>query len=221
MKVIQLKLYTFKELGKQAKEKALTKFRYLNVDFNWWNDEYEDFIELCSYLGVIVIKDSIKFSGFYAQGDGSAFSADVDIIKLRNAIRTEAWRSYAPSQDFKFRELNADRRVLRLIERGLLPGEPQIIARYRTYGIVTDLGISVVNENRSHDLVFDELDKVEEWLRTIAETLNRYLFKTLEYQYEFLTSDTTVKESLLMNEYLFTADGRAARHLEELAKNRK
>ncbi len=73
MKTITLKLYSFNELDKPGKEKALTTYRGLNVDFDWWDDEFEDFIELCSYMGIAVIKDSIKFRGFYGQGDGSGF----------------------------------------------------------------------------------------------------------------------------------------------------
>jgi len=219
MKVIQLKLYTFKELGRVAKQKALTDYRYLNVDFNWWDDIYGDFISLCEYLAITVEKDSIKFSGFYSQGDGSAFSAKADLIRLNHAITAQAWKAYAPLQEFKFPALTADRRVLRLVDSGLLPSEPQIIARYRQHGVTADIGAYVVNENRDHDNVFEELDKLDEWLKAVAQILNRFLYESLQNQYEFLTADSTVKESLLFNEYLFTADGRAAGHLLELAKH--
>ena len=220
MKQITLKLYSFNELDKIAKEKALTTHRDLNVNFNWWDDEYEDFIELCSRMGIAVIKDKIKFEGFYWQGDGSAFSAKVDIIKLIAAIQNQGWKDYAPMQEFPFTAPEIDRRVLSLLAKELLPNEPQIIARYKQYGVVVDLGIYVINENRQHDNVFEELDKLEEWLRNIAEVLNRYLYSTLEKQYDFLCSDTAIKESMLNREYLFTADGRSANYLEELIKKK-
>jgi hypothetical protein len=219
MKQITLKLYSFNELDKEAKGKALTTYRDLNLNFDWWDDEYEDFIELCSHLGISVIKDSIKFDGFYSQGDGSAFSANVDIVKLAAAISTEAWKAYAPKQEFAFPPLTIDRRVTALVEKGLLPDEPQIIGRYRQYGVVVDLGVYVINDNgKNHDLIFDELDKLEEWLRSAAEILNCHLYKSLENQYDFLTSDNAIKESILTNEYLFTADGRSSNHLVELNK---
>lgn len=63
-----------------------------------------------------------------------------------------------------------------------------------------DLGVYVINENgREHDNVFEELDKLEEWLRKIAEVLNHYLYTSLEKQYEFLCSDTAIKESIIAN----------------------
>ena len=219
MKTITLKLYSFNELDKEAKQKALTTYQDLNVGFNWWDDEFEDFIELCSYLSITVKKESIRFRGFYSQGDGSSFSAIVDIPKLVNAIANQSWKDYAPQQEFVFIEPQIDRRVMALVANGLLPSEPQIIGRSRQYGVVTDLGISeVIKDGKTHDNIFEELDKLEEWLHTVAEILNRHLYKSLENQYEFLTSDTAIKESILTNEYLFTADGRSANHLVKLNK---
>jgi hypothetical protein len=93
MKQITLKLYSFNELDKEAKGKALTTYQDVNIGFNWWDDEFEDFIELCSYLGIAVIKDKIAFRGFYSQGDGSGFSAQVDLPKLVTAIETQAWKA--------------------------------------------------------------------------------------------------------------------------------
>jgi len=219
MKTITLKLYSFNQLDKQAKQKALTTYQDLNVGFDWWDDEFEDFIKLCSYLGIAVNKESVKFRGFYSQGDGSGFSALVEIPKLVKAIANQSWKAYAPMQKFVFLIPQIDRRVMALVAKGLLPSEPQIIGRTRQYGVVTDLGISeVIKDGKTHDNIFEELDKLEEWLRSIAEILNHYLYKSLEKQYEFLTSDTAIKESILTNEYLFTADGRSANHLVELNK---
>lgn len=221
MKTLAIKLFTFFELDKTAKEKALTTYRELNVGFDWWDDEFEDFTELCSYLGIAVKKESIRFRGFYSQGDGSGFSATVDIPQLLKAVANQSWKDYAPIQEFVFGVPEVDCRVLALVANGLLPSEPQIICRTRQLGIVVDLGISeVIRDGKTHDNIFDELDKLEEWLRSVAETLNRLLYKSLENQYEFLTSDTAVKQSILTNEYLFTADGRSANYLEQLNKRK-
>ncbi|MEO6850894.1 MAG: hypothetical protein ABI166_09685, partial [Mucilaginibacter sp.] len=219
MKKISLRLYTFNELDKDAKQKALTTYQDLNIGFDWWNDEFEDFIQLCSYMGIAVIKESIKFRGFYSQGDGSGFSALVDIPKLITAIANQSWKDYAPMQEFIFIVPQIDSRVMALVVKRLLPSEPQIIGRTRQYGVVTNLGISeVIQDSKTHDNIFEELDKLEEWLRSVAEILNRHLYKSLENQYEFLTSENAIKESILTNEYLFTADGRSANHLIELNK---
>jgi hypothetical protein len=222
MRTITLKLYSFNGLERSAKEKALTTYRDFNVSFNWWEHEYEDFIWLCACMGIKVDFDSIKFRGFYSQGDGSSFSAKVDIPKLITAIEISGWKMYAPEQDFPFVVPATNPKVLALVAKGLLPSEPQIIGRTRNYGVVTNLGIwEAIQNGKEHHNIFEELDKLEDWLRGIVETLNQHLYTSLEKQYEFLISDDAVKESILNNEYLFTADGRSADHLLAINNRKK
>jgi hypothetical protein len=219
MRTITLNLYPFDELDTDGKKKALTTFRNLNTDFDWWNDEYDDFIRLCEYLGIAVIKESICFRGFYAQGDGSGFSAKVDIPKLNEAIAGQAWKEYAPLHDFPFMLPDVDRRVMALVANKLLPDEPQVICRSRQFGVVVDLGIYVIDENgKTHHNLFEELEKLQEWLRSVAEVLNKFLFSLLEQRYEYLLSDEAIGESLSANDYLFTADGRPADHLQKITE---
>ena len=219
MKTIVLKLYSFNELDKDAKGKALTTYRDLNVDFNWWEDEFEDFVQMCASIGIAVKKDSIVFRGFYSQGDGSGFSAKVDIALLQESVRRQAWKSYAPGQEFPFIPASIDHRVWGLVAKNILPNDPQIFCRQNQYGVVVDLGSYVINEHgKIRDNISEELDLLEEWLRGIAETLNRYLYNRLEEQYEYLTGDEAIEESILSNDYLFTADGRSANHLKILTQ---
>lgn len=42
MKTIELKLYSFDELSEKVKEKVLKEFQFINVEFNWWEQVYED-----------------------------------------------------------------------------------------------------------------------------------------------------------------------------------
>jgi len=42
MKTKVINLYQFSELSDEAKEKAIEKFRDINVDYNWWDMTYED-----------------------------------------------------------------------------------------------------------------------------------------------------------------------------------
>ena len=221
MKTITLKLHSFDELDKAAREKALVEYSDLNVGFDWWNDQYDDFVGLCSYLGIVVDKQSIRFSGFYSQGDGSTFNATVDIPQLVAAIQTEAWKEYAPLEKFSFTLPAVDRRVLALVSKGVLPEEPQMTSRTRGYSVNVDLGISVfLQGRRSHDHVFDELDKLQDWLALVAVKLNAYLYSALEKQYEYLTSENGLAESIIANDYLFTADGRSANHLTQLTQRK-
>jgi len=99
MKIIQLNLYEFAELEETAKEKAIEADRYINVDYHWWDVIYDDFISICETIGVTVDKKNIFFRGFYSQGDGSGFTADIDLPVLLDGIINQKWKNYAPKLD--------------------------------------------------------------------------------------------------------------------------
>jgi myo-inositol catabolism protein IolC len=42
MKTIEIKLYKFSELSEEAKQKAIEKHYDINVDYDWWQNTYED-----------------------------------------------------------------------------------------------------------------------------------------------------------------------------------
>jgi hypothetical protein len=42
MRTIELKVFTFAELGEDAKKKVLIDNAYINVEHNWWKNTYED-----------------------------------------------------------------------------------------------------------------------------------------------------------------------------------
>ena len=53
------------------------------------------------------------------------------------------------------------------------------------------------------DMTADAEDAVTEALRDLA----RWLYRQLEHEYEFLSSDEVVDEAIVANEYTFTASG--------------
>ena len=171
-------------------------------------------------MGITVDKKSIHFDGFYAQGDGSSFSAGVDFPGLLKSIKNKAWRGYAPKLDFEFGLPGIDSRVLALVERDKIDMNARIISRTRGYGVVVDLGVyPAFHPVKNYDLIYAELDNLEKWLDGVAQTLNRFLFKQLQDNYEYLTSDEAVTEAIEANGYWFTADGKKATRLQELAMN--
>jgi len=46
MKTVSINIYKFNELSETAKQKALDHLFDLNVDYNWWEDMYEDAKEI-------------------------------------------------------------------------------------------------------------------------------------------------------------------------------
>jgi hypothetical protein len=79
MKTIQVKLFEFNELAENAQQKAIEAHRYINVHHQWWDFIYADFIAVCQTIGITVDSRKIFFRGFYSQGDGSGFVAEIDL----------------------------------------------------------------------------------------------------------------------------------------------
>jgi hypothetical protein len=120
MKTIHVNLYEFAELEALAKEKAIETDRYINVNYPWWDFIYDDFISICQTIGITVKKGSITFDGFYSQGDGSAFKAEIDLPQMMEAVANQNWKSYAPKLELDLALPEIDRRVSSLIKSGKL-----------------------------------------------------------------------------------------------------
>lgn len=87
MKTIQLNLYSFEELDDIARQKALILYQNININPNWRDYGYDDFATICGCLGITVDKKSISYQGFFSQGEGSGFSADVNLLSLLKVFR--------------------------------------------------------------------------------------------------------------------------------------
>lgn len=78
MRTIETTVYTFDELSDSAKEKALDNRRYYYVEGdNWWDWTYDDFIQGAALKGYSILPKDIHFTGFCSQGDGACFAGSV------------------------------------------------------------------------------------------------------------------------------------------------
>jgi hypothetical protein len=217
MKTIQLKLYEFAELEQQAQQKAIEAHRYINVSRDWWDFIYDDFVQIAETLGITIKKDSIHFQGFYSQWDGSAFNAEIDLPKLLEAVNAQNWKSYAPQLKLNISLPEIDRRVYRLIKNGQLDSNPHIIQPARSYYVKAELNESLPCSHHGYPLIEKQLDILENGIQVIADTLNRYLYRSLQDEYEYSTGEQAVTETIETNEYWFTGDGKIATRLESLS----
>jgi hypothetical protein len=217
MKTIQLKLYEFAELEVQAQQKAIEAHRYINVSHDWWEFIYDDFIQIAKTLGIAIKKDSIHFQGFYSQGDGSAFDAEIDLPKLLEAVNAQNWKSYAPQLELNINLPEIDRRVYRLIINGQLDINPKIVQPARSYYVKAELNENLPYSHHGYPLIEKQLDILENGIQAVANTLNRYLYKSLQDDYEQATEEQAVTEAIEANEYWFTGDGKIATRLESLS----
>ncbi len=217
MKTIQLNLYQFSELDEKAKKKALYELSDINVNFDWHEAVFYDFQIITETIGISLTTNNIHFSGFYSQGDGSAFKANVDLPGLAEAIKNESWKSYAPLLDLQLPVYEVDKRIIKLIKSGHIDIYPQIIQPTSAYYVRVELNNQFPYNNHRYDRIEVELEKLENWLLQVAQKLNRYLYKALQDDYEYHTSEKAIIETIEANEYHFTADGKLATRLERLS----
>lgn len=218
MKQVTIKLYQFSELKEEAKETALDKMRDINTDYRWWDFEYDNFKTIAEYVGVTVDLKKTYFCGFYHQGQGSSYTASVNIIKLLQGVKEMAWKAYAPKAELDFPVINIDRRVLDLIQRDIIDTWAKVepTNRETSVNVSIDLNFSY-NRCGNYNCIEDELSRLEEDITDVCEQLNHFLFTALQKAYEYLTSDAAITETIKANGYSFTADGYPGFCIEKLA----
>src|SRR5690606_9271094 len=118
MKQIKVKVFGFSELPGEAQEKVLESKRHINVNDNFWYETvYGDFSLFCETIGIEVDRDRTYFRGFYAQGDGSCFTASVALMELIVGINEERWRQHAPYEEPRLQPCKLHRMVKALLQR--------------------------------------------------------------------------------------------------------
>ena len=97
----QYNLYLFDELSESQKERAIENNRDINIMDEWFqNDIIQDATEKLQRQGFQDAK--INYTGFYSQGDGASFSANVDLEQFLKGRRVAT--KYA--KELKDDELN-------------------------------------------------------------------------------------------------------------------
>jgi hypothetical protein len=208
--IVKTTVYRLDELSGEAKDQARAWYRGVALDNDWHEFVYEDFERICAILGVRLKtstmrltgggtrqKPRIYFSGFSSQGDGASFEAHY-------AYKKEALKDihqYAP-QDAELHRIAA---VLQTIQRrNFFQLHAEATHRGRYYHELC-MAISVERDSPTYqDMTADAEDIVTEALRDLA----RWLYRQLEREYEYQTSDEAVDEAIQANEYSFTESGR-------------
>lgn len=221
MRIRETKVYQYEELSDKAKEKARDWFRQDYPDYDWWDSTYDDIAERASELGIDLNQKPVRlmngttrydpeiyFSGFYHQGSGSSFAGTWDPRNM-NLAKLEA---ECPTET----ELHAIGDTL----AALAKEDPGLYATISTRGD-TDISVEVTDGEEMNQKL-DELEykspeynalskACEQRTDALTETLrdfNHWIFKRLEAEYEYLTSDVQIEESIIANEYEFTEEGR-------------
>ena len=226
MKIVEIECKRFSEWDKITQEKILDKHRDINVDHEWWDGTYEYWAEKLIQMGFDVtetkFKDEYKwnpetskrektggrvkytdylinFSGFYSQGDGASFTGQVDILK---------WLKFTNNPKYA--------RIVKLLESGALECSGNIKRnKWHRYVHWNTTTLYLNWEERERRYVRDELKNINYLLGDIEndcfkhhQDLNKEIYAELEKEYDYLTSNRVVGETLETNEYDFDDNGK-------------
>jgi len=182
-------VYQFDELPIETREKTLMHYRNINVDFNDWYDfEYENWTGKLMDLGYKNIK--ISFCGFSSQGDGASFTADIDLIQWLKVHKRKAHY----------------KKLIPLIESCEITAKAVRSTHHYVHEGTCHISIDSNNWDEASKIE-DLRAELENEIETERRQLSKDIYKDLENDYDNLTTDESVIETLKMNEYYFTENG--------------
>lgn len=227
MRTIELKAYEFKELSDEAKEKVLERYRNWNVDDAYWYEPTTDYWK--EKLEEIGFSDAeIQFSGFWSQGDGACFNGNVDAETFAkthgyNAAEIELVQISDPQYKivtvnhhychYNTRDVQFDcfygphpddveelRKVIEAPREEL----PLLIGSLEEPEAVSLLETRIKSGTDIRPNFFTEL---EEGMEAAREELSKEIYRDMEKEYYYQTSDEVIIESLEDNNMEFDEDG--------------
>lgn len=187
------------------KEQLIEKYRDINAYDNWYDSIYESFRDDMLLHGIKV--DEIHFSGFWSQGDGACFEGSV-----------YDWEVFLQSIGYNnpaLIQLSADSWFTKVSHKGHyyhenctsfdhdwhLPKpdgnlDDELFIDYYSRYLPDDVrGMVWLSMLKTVDY-----DKLMEAVEDAFRDHMRTLYRTLEAEYEYLTSDEAVWEAIVANE---------------------
>ena len=196
--------FAFDDLGAKAKEHALKRYRDWWVQDDWWNNVYEDAAHMAELLGISIDEKhglAIYFSGFWSQGDGASFMG--------------TYRPRADAYD-ALRMHTDDETLVNLAERLTVLNvgwmlTPDVIGVRAGIRISSSRYCHSASMNVEIDFltlrggveVDDDSTELTACMREFAD----WIYKQLEAEHEYLTSDEFLTEQFCDGETKFDEDG--------------
>ena len=209
-RIVETTVYQLGELSVEAQEKARAWFRESMDTDGWYEFVYEDFEAICAILGVRLKtravrirgggtrqKPCVYFRGFWSQGDGACFETFYSYRKYA----PRRIRQYAP-QDVELHRIADALQAIQHRNFYQLRAETRHSGHYYHEYCMS---VSVERDGpTSQDMTADAEEAVIAALRDLA----RWLYRHLEREYDYLSSDAVVDEAIIANGYTFTETGR-------------
>lgn len=186
-------VYQFYELSDETKEEVLNRYRDINVDSDWYECIFDAQTERLSKFGFSDVQ--IFFTGFYSQGDGACFDAEID-------LSTFIKYKYTGKQQKNM--LN----VLEVCDLSAIIDKTPFSNHYsheNARKIRLDIGYYPADK---HARIKDSIFKLQEDLESVRHDESQTIYASLWKSYEYLTSDDCIADAFDANECHFTENGK-------------
>lgn len=196
-------LKRFEALSEGDKQIILDRHRDINVDRDWWDCVYSDFTEDMKAAGIAVAR--MYFSGFCSQGDGACFEGQVDDWRLflkslgyTDELMVQHFAdhaSFSVSHSGRYYHANCTRFDVEFCLPDQYVDEEHFL-EYCGFGEeLRDAALIAVLSKFNGRKLEDEFTEA-------FKAHMRDLYRRLENEYEYLTSDEAVLETLHANDML-------------------
>lgn len=181
--------------------KLIEKYRDINVNHEDWHDCIIDyFIGEMEGIGIYIDYKEVHWSGFYSQGDGASFTCRFDPLTFmtkHHLVDTYPAAAFLATHDLLYITSN------RLSSRYSHESTVEFTVSdegYHGYDEETDDLREAVSIAMAEKFANEELHRLEQEVTDICRGYMRDLYHKLEQEYEDLTSDEQVWETIVANE---------------------
>lgn len=180
MKTVSINLYSFSELSKESQERALDKYRNINdISVDHYSGDYirekEEELAKAGFKNATIL-----YSGFYSQGDGASFTADLDMDYFANLFKDKYKLDYS-----------------------VITGSVRRFSSRYFHENTCYITLECDDDN----VDTKTLEALEADIEAIRLGICKNIYRALEESYEDLTSNEAIIATLIENDYTFEADG--------------
>jgi hypothetical protein len=193
---IEKKLYNFNELSNEVQQKVIEKNYDINVNDDYWFEYIiEDFKEN-EYFDI----ENVYFSGFYSQGDGAMFEY--------SGIKEKLFNEFLDTLNLSPLRKDIISNNIYIYASGKQKGH-----YYHENSCSHDTNFNIDNFNwLRHERTYKALENIlidfEGYVIEKYKDICRNLYRTLEEEYNYQTSEEAIIETIEANEYEFEEDGK-------------
>lgn len=189
----------------KRKAQLIEKYRDFNVEhIDWWDCVYSDFTEDMKAKGIEV--QDMRFSGFWSQGDGASFTDyiidNIQFLEAHELTESYPWTTKLLEMGGEF-TLKIERTSHHYVHENTISVDLTYPYMFSHVLPRDDLRSAIADRWDQH--LDAEYDIITEAATGIIRDYCRDLYRRLEEDYNYLTSDEAVWEAIESNE-LFEID---------------